>query len=82
MVKMRIRIFKNFDRNFDNIVNIVQCICLMGMIVLLIMGISAIAYSLWESLVGHWGFHVSQDTFPVVGAIVLIVVQLNNEDVD
>jgi hypothetical protein len=54
----------------------------MGMILLLIMGISAIAYGLWESLIGHWGFHVSRDTFPVVGAIVLIVVQLNNEDVD
>lgn len=81
MVKMRIKIFKGFDQNFDNVVNIIQCLCLIGMIVLCLIAVSAIAYSLWESLVGHWGFHVSRDTFPIVSAIVLIVVQLNNEEV-
>lgn len=78
MVKMRLKFFDDIDRNVDNLINICQSLTLMGILIIAIMGVSAVAYSLWESLIGRWGFHVSRDTFPVVGAIILCAVQLHN----
>lgn len=77
---MKLKFFDNIDRNVDNLINICQSLTLMGILIIVIMGVSAIAHSLWETLIGGWGFHVSRDTFPIVGAIILCAVQLHGKE--
>jgi hypothetical protein len=77
---MKLKIFDDIDRNVDNLMNIFQSLTLMGILIIVIMGVSAIAYSIWESLIGRWGFHVDRNTYPIVGAIILCAVQLHGKE--
>lgn len=77
-MKINPRIFNSIDRNIANIIEVFQAMSLLLMIILVTMAVSAIAYTMWESAIGHWAFHVSRETFPIVGAIGLCAIQLHD----
>lgn len=76
MMRINLKIFKDIDRNITNIIEVFQAMILLLMIILSVMGVSSIAYTFWDSLVGYWAFRVSRDTFAIVGAIGLCAMQL------
>jgi hypothetical protein len=76
---VKLKIFKSPDQNIDNILETGQALVLLGVLLLAVVGVSAICYGIWESFIGAWGFHISRDVFPVVGAIILCAIQLYDQ---
>ena len=75
---MKLRISKNIDDSFSNIIEIGQGLVMLIVIIFASIGTSAIAYSFWQSTLGHLGFRPDQNTFAVVGAIGLCAMQLRD----
>lgn len=69
--------FKNFEENTKAVIQIIETLIILVLMILATTICSAIGYVLWESLIGNWAFHISRDTFAVVGGIVLCALQLN-----
>jgi hypothetical protein len=72
---MKTRITSSSAKNFDTIVQAFMTLVLMGIIMLAILGLSAIVHSLWFTLLG-WAYQPSKDAITISLTILLCVVQL------
>lgn len=69
--RTRQRQIDHLDRSLDRVTDYAVTLFLVGLTILAVMVISAIAYTIWDRAIGHWAFKFDRWVFPVVGAIIL-----------
>ena len=67
--RTRTRQIGQFDRSLDRVTDFAINLFLMGTITLTILGVSAIAYKIWDLSFG-WVLQFEPWVFPMVGAII------------